>query len=212
MSIDVDVPDLTPPSAPPSSHDRGCFRQELSEEASHVPSRVQRPLLETLAGMRFACRREKGRKMELEQHIHTDTVGVARRKSSGRPRLPRDRRRKHRIEVRATGSELLSLRLKALRARRPLARFMREAALGHRVRVADPGTVATAAELGRIGHNLNQALRLANGGRVPVWPAGDMERLREICFEVGARLNNIRHGDDGVLHCSDSCCTKHSGG
>lgn len=93
-----------------------------------------------------------------------------------RPKKDPAARRRHVVRFRLTGDELAAVRARAEAAQMSPSAYMREAVLKARVTVRPPAPVPyrLIAELGRIGVNLNQLVRLAQTtGQVP---AG-LERL-----------------------------------
>lgn len=134
----------------------------------------------------------------IENHAPPAARAAARRKMSGRPRLAPEYRRTGRLDIRMSPEEIEAVRGLARAAGVPLARYARSAALGLRVQVPRPAIdVQTAAELGRIGNVLNQAVRLAHSGRTPGWPADELARLHALCVDIGVRLNDRRGRGDG---------------
>ena len=87
-----------------------------------------------------------------------------------RPQKQRDDLRRHFIRVRVTASELAEIAERVRQAGVDQSEYLRRAALNARIEfsrtaAADPALIA---ELNRIGVNLNQMTRTANGaGRVP---------------------------------------------
>lgn len=87
-----------------------------------------------------------------------------------RPKKQSDAHRRHRLAVRVTAEELAAFTERVRLAGMSPSEYLRQAALRGRVEVqhkatADPGLIAA---INKIGVNLNQMTRTANGtGRVP---------------------------------------------
>lgn len=97
-------------------------------------------------------------------------------------------RRPHRPKVSFTDEELTILRERARTVGRPLARYIREASLGVVPKVAPGvGDAELIRQLLRIGNNLNQLAREANGAdRFP--DEAKLERALDALNGVVARL------------------------
>jgi hypothetical protein len=100
-----------------------------------------------------------------------------------RPQKQTDAHRRHRIMARLTADELALFAERVRQAGLTASDYLRQAALAARVMVpstkskADPALIA---ELNRIGVNLNQMTRTANGtGKVP-------PELTRVCEKIDA--------------------------
>lgn len=77
------------------------------------------------------------------------------------------------------------------------SRFVREVALGYRVRERDttltPELIKMNAQLGKIGGNLNQVARIGNmGGVSPEW----LEQAKKLMEDIGRTIDGI---SDNIL-------------
>lgn len=119
----------------------------------------------------------------------------------GRPRLDVLSRRSIRLLVHVNPPEESALRAAAQRARRSLARYIREAALGRPVVVIPEINREAFSSLARIGANLNQLAHHFNAGIPNPFPGPlpDLQELRVL-------LLDFRHGLLGLTHQRDSPC------
>jgi hypothetical protein len=112
---------------------------------------------------------------------------VPRRKRPGRPRSasPRDTI----FVIRASDAEAAAIRGAATAARLPIAIYLRRRGLNQIIATPLPiSDVQTVSSLSSIGHNLNQAIRLAHDGRAPAWPAASVDELRNLCAVLANKI------------------------
>lgn len=110
-----------------------------------------------------------------------------RKRKGGRPRSISPR--KMVFVVRANAGEAAEIKQAAATARLPVAIFLRHRALG--LPVVAPmalSDVQTATALGRIGHNINQAVKLLHKGGPADWPAAQLDELQRTCADLAIRI------------------------
>src|SRR5882724_10110748 len=113
-----------------------------------------------------------------------------RTRRSGRP--PALARRIIVMKLRATADEAEMIKAAASNARLPTATFVRRRALSERTTALPSVDLETAAQLARLGHVLNQAVKLCHRGSVSTWPVAEAEQLREICGRISVRLTTAK--------------------
>ena len=112
------------------------------------------------------------------------------RRRPGRPSLPPDEVRQHRISVRLSDVEYAQLMAAAVDRSISVATYMRQEAMKHRIRPrpmpkADPGGVPKLNELGR---ELNLQLHMLHTGRAPLGIQTTLNRLQEHLERIKADL------------------------
>ncbi len=107
----------------------------------------------------------------------------------GRPTLEPERRKSKAITVKATHDEWADLQQRAAARSMALGPYLLAAGLGRRLpRPAPQLNREARRELGRIGVNLNQAVRLAHEGRLPEGLELQLTKLRALLLEVREQL------------------------
>jgi len=117
---------------------------------------------------------------------HADNA-APRRKKPGRPRSAAPRNTT--FVIHASDPEAAAIRRAATDARLPTAIYLRRRGLNQTITPPLPiSDVQTATSLAAIGHNLNQAVRLAHEGRAPTWAATSLDELRNLCIGLSNKI------------------------
>ena len=110
----------------------------------------------------------------------------------GRPLLATDQRRSHAVSVYLTASEIRALRHRARQSGRAVATLIREdlaraSTAGAQAGPDDAGAAALRRDIGRIGTNLNQAVKALHSARGRP-DAGTLEAVRRAADAVAERI------------------------
>lgn len=117
-------------------------------------------------------------------------------KKGGRPKKA-DELKRQKFDVYLSAEDLAAIRDNAAAVRMPLRTFIRQAAIGRRLRARVPVADREAAEqLARIGNNLNQIAHALNSGAPASIDGDELQEVRKLCMSIGACLLDRAHVDD----------------
>jgi hypothetical protein len=120
--------------------------------------------------------------------VNGTTEVLVRRKRRGRPaaKFPRVII----LKLRASLPEADRINGAANASRLPTAAYIRKRALAEITIPLPACDIETAAQIARVSHIFEQAVRLCESGKATNWPAEELDRLRELCSDIALRLTN----------------------
>lgn len=111
---------------------------------------------------------------------------MMRKRRSGRPRALDPRTNVTKLRTNASEDEII--KAGAIEACLPLATYIRKRALSEATRALPRVDSEAAAQLARLGHLFDQAVKLCQAGNSETWPAAEAEHLRDLCGQISVRL------------------------
>jgi predicted DNA binding CopG/RHH family protein len=137
--------------------------------------------------------RLQGKKVEVSMQTQ-----IQHKLRSGRPKVDERVVKRHNLTVRLSDQDLILLDHKAKQAGLSFSAFLREAGLSRKMPKPVPEvTLKTFLELGRIGNNLNQMLKLIHEGHFDVEVAEIIVELFDLVYLVRKEVRNDRQTEDG---------------